>query len=47
MTENMPKNWPDHLEEAIRTINTRLLPALHYSPKELLLGLVVNVSRSG
>ena len=41
-TESIPKNWPDHLEEAIRIINTRLLPALHYSPKELLLGLVVN-----
>ena len=40
--ENIPKNWPDHLEEAVRMINTRLLPALHYSPKELLLGLVVN-----
>ena len=46
-TENVPRNWPDHLEEAIRTINTRLLPALDYSPKELLLGLVVNTTPTG
>ena len=42
--EDLPRNWPDHLEEAIRIINTRLLPALNYSPKELLLGLVVNTT---
>jgi hypothetical protein len=40
--ESIPKNWPDHLEEAIQTINSRLLPAFKFSPKELLLGLVVN-----
>jgi hypothetical protein len=45
--ENIPRNWPDHLEEAIRTINSRLLPALKYSPKELLLGLVVNTPPTG
>ena len=40
--ENVPRNWPDHLEEAIQIVNSRLLPALKFSPKELLLGLVVN-----
>lgn len=40
--DNIPRNWPDHLEEAIRIINSRLLPAFKYSPKELLVGLVVN-----
>ena len=40
--ESVPKNWPDHIDDAIRTINSRLLPALKFSPKELLLGLVVN-----
>jgi hypothetical protein len=46
-TDDIPKNWPDHLEEAIRMINSRLLPALKYSPKELLLGLVVNTPITG
>lgn len=41
-TEDIPKSWPDHLDEAIRTLNGRLLPAFKFSPKELLLGLVVN-----
>jgi hypothetical protein len=40
--EDIPKSWPEHLDEAIRTLNGRLLPALKFSPKELLLGLVVN-----
>ena len=38
----VPSNWPDHLEEAVRCINNRILPNLKYSPNELLLGLVVN-----
>ena len=42
--EDLPRNCPDYLEEAIRIINTRLLPALNYSLKELLLGLVVNTT---
>ena len=41
-TDNIPKQWPDHFEEAIRILNWRLLPALKFSPKELMLGLVVN-----
>ena len=40
--KNTPKNWPEHLDEAIRIINSRLLPAFKFSPKELLFGLVVN-----
>jgi RNase H-like domain found in reverse transcriptase/Reverse transcriptase (RNA-dependent DNA polymerase) len=39
---DVPSNWPDHLEEAIRYINSRILPSLRYSPNELLLGIVVN-----
>lgn len=34
--------WPNHLDEAIHALNTRLLPTLKFSPKELLFGLVVN-----
>jgi hypothetical protein len=40
--ERIPRNWPDHFEEAIRILNWRILPALKFSPKELLLGMVVN-----
>ena len=41
-TEDIPKTWPDHFDKAICMLNGRLLPALKFSPKELLLGLVVN-----
>jgi hypothetical protein len=39
---DLPYNWPEYLEEAIRCINNRILPSLKYSPNELLLGIVVN-----
>ena len=39
---DLPENWPEHLDAAIRYINSRILPNLKYSPNELILGLVVN-----
>ena len=39
---DIPSNWPDHLEAAVRCINDRILPNLRYFPNELLLGLVIN-----
>jgi hypothetical protein len=39
---DLPYNWPDHLEAAVRYINNRILPNLKFSPNELLLGLVIN-----
>jgi hypothetical protein len=41
-TKDIPRNWPDHLEQAVNTLNNRIIPHLRYSPNELLLGLVVN-----
>ena len=41
-TDNIPKTWPDHFDETIRILNWRLLPSLKFSPKELMLGLVIN-----
>ena len=41
---NLPKTWPDHFEEAIQILNWRILPTLKFSPKELLLSLVVNTT---
>ena len=38
----LPKSWPDHLDDAVKCLNYRVLPALKFSPKELLLGRVVN-----
>jgi hypothetical protein len=40
--ENIPESWPDHFNEAICIMNWRILPALKFRPKELLLGYPVN-----
>jgi transposase InsO family protein len=37
--DKLPKTWPDHLQAAIQALNWRILPKLHYRPKELLWGL--------
>jgi hypothetical protein len=42
--EDLPQNWPDHLDEAVRIMNWRILPSVKYCPKELMLGRIVNVS---
>src|SRR6266481_10048477 len=34
----MPEKWLDHLEEAIRAMNDRILPAVGLTPQELLWG---------
>ena len=41
-TENLAKHWPDHFNAAIKHLNERIIPAFKFSPKELLLGLVVD-----
>jgi hypothetical protein len=43
--KDIPNNWPDHLDTAIKHLSDRILPALKYSPNELLLGLPVNSRR--
>jgi hypothetical protein len=45
-TKDIPNNWPDHLDAAIKSLSDRMLPALKYSPNELLLGLPINSRRS-
>jgi hypothetical protein len=37
-----PYNWPDHLEDAVRAMNDRVMPALRASPRELLFGMQLN-----
>ena len=41
---DLPKTWPDHFDEAIQILNWRILPVLKFSPKELLLSLIVNTT---
>jgi hypothetical protein len=41
-TKDIPNNWPDHLNAAIKSLLDRILPTLKYSPNKLLLGLPVN-----
>ena len=38
-TKPLPNSWPEHLDEAIRQMNDRILPALNATPRELLFGL--------
>ena len=35
-------NWPDHFDTAVHQLNEHIIPSLRFSPKELLLGYVVN-----
>ena len=44
--DKLPKTWPLHIDDAVLALNTRILPALKFTPKELLLGLVVNTPRT-
>ena len=37
------KMWPLHINDTVLTLNMRILLALKFTPKELLLGLVVNM----
>ena len=41
-TDELPKHWPEHFKNTIQILNWRILPSLKFSPKELMLGLVVN-----
>lgn len=42
--QNMANSWPDHFDNAIRQLNERIIPAFKFSPKELMLGLVINTN---
>ena len=42
---NIPRNWPDHFEKAIKLLNNRILQSFKFLPKELLLGMVVNTAK--
>ena len=42
--KDLPKTWPNHFNKAIQILNWRILQALKFSPKELLLSLIVNTN---
>ena len=44
--KELPKTWPDHWDKAILILNWRILPALKFAPKELMLGMVVNTAHT-
>src|ERR1700683_5493610 len=37
--KDIPSNWPDHFDAALKSMSDQILPALKYSPNELLFGL--------
>jgi hypothetical protein len=44
--EKLPRHWPDHLNDVVKALNHCILPTLKHSPKELLLGIAINTSRT-
>jgi len=44
--DKLPVTWPNHFDKAICILNWRILPVLKFSLKEILLGLVVNMSKT-
>lgn len=43
--DKLPATWPDHFDKAVHILNWHILPTLKFSPKEILLGLVVNTTK--
>jgi len=44
--DTLPNSWPKHLDKAVTALNYHILPAFKFSPKELLLGQVINTPRT-
>ena len=44
--DKLSTTWLDHFNKAICILNWQILPALKFCPKEILLGLVVNMSKT-
>ena len=42
--DHITETWPDHFDAAICQLNERIIPTFQLSPKELLLGLIVNTA---
>ena len=42
--KDITKVWPNHFDTTIRQLNKWIIPSLQFSPKELLLGFIVNMA---
>ena len=40
--KDIPRNWPDHLDAAVKQLSDHILPSTKFLPNELLLGTIVN-----
>jgi hypothetical protein len=40
--KDVPKNWPDHLDAAVKELSYHILPSTKFSPNELMFGMIVN-----
>jgi hypothetical protein len=45
--EDIPKNWPEHLDAAIKNLSNHVLPSLKFSPNGLFFALPINVPNAG
>jgi hypothetical protein len=43
--DKLPKSWPNHLDKAVKALNHHILSVLKFSPKELLLGIAINMPK--
>ena len=41
--KDLPRNWPDHLDATIKNLADHTLPALKFSPNELLLNIPTTI----
>jgi hypothetical protein len=42
--EDIPRNWPEHLDAAVKSLSDRVLPSLKFSPNELFFALPIDAS---
>jgi len=40
--EDIPKNWPEHIDAAVKNLNERILPSFKFSPNELFFGRLIS-----
>jgi transposase InsO family protein len=43
---NLPDEWPEHLDEAMRILNNCILPAFRFTPNKLMMGVIVNTRKT-
>jgi transposase InsO family protein len=41
--KSIPHNWPEHLDEAVRSLNDRIIPALNATPREIIFGMALHL----